>query len=47
LGPDNVSEAIRQVRPWGVDACSRLERAPGVKDYEKMRRFIKAAMEQL
>lgn len=47
LGPDNVSEAIRQVRPWGVDACSRLERAPGVKDYDKMRRFIKAAMEQL
>ena len=47
LGPDNVSEAIRQVRPWGVDACSRLERAPGVKDYAKMRLFIKAAMEQL
>jgi len=47
LGPDNVADAIRQVRPWGVDACSRLERAPGIKDYDKMRRFVHAAMEEL
>jgi phosphoribosylanthranilate isomerase len=45
LGPDNVADAIRQARPWGVDACSRLERAPGLKDHEKMRRFINAAMQ--
>lgn len=45
LGPDNVAEAIRKVRPWGVDACSRLERSPGLKDYEKMRRFVRAAMD--
>ncbi|MDX2153274.1 MAG: phosphoribosylanthranilate isomerase [Bryobacteraceae bacterium] len=43
LGPDNVAEAIRRVRPWGVDAASRLERAPGLKDHEKMRLFVKAA----
>jgi phosphoribosylanthranilate isomerase len=45
LGPDNVAEAIRQAVPWGVDACSRLERAPGLKDHDLMRRFIKAAMQ--
>ena len=44
LGPDNVADAVRQARPWGVDACSRLERAPGLKDHEKMRQFIQAAM---
>jgi phosphoribosylanthranilate isomerase len=47
LGPDNVSEAIRQARPWGVDACSKLERAPGLKDHEKMRRFVRAALETI
>jgi phosphoribosylanthranilate isomerase len=43
LGPDNVAEAIRQVEPWGVDACSRLESSPGVKDHEKVQRFTRAA----
>jgi phosphoribosylanthranilate isomerase len=47
LGPENIAEAIRRVRPWGVDACSRLERAPGLKDFEKMRRFVRAAMDSL
>lgn len=47
LGPDNVAAAIRQARPWGVDACSRLERAPGLKDHEKMRRFVEAAMDAI
>jgi len=44
LHEDNVAAAIRQARPWGVDACSRIERAPGRKDHEKMRRFVRAAL---
>src|SRR5262249_56480509 len=32
LGPDNVAEAISRVVPWGVDASSKLEAAPGIKD---------------
>jgi len=44
LGTDNVAEAIRQVRPWGVDACSRLEKLPGIKDHERVRRFVEAAL---
>ena len=39
----NVREAIRQVQPWGVDSCSRIESAPGIKDHDKMKRFIEAA----
>lgn len=45
LGPDNVAEAIRAVRPWGVDACSRLEREPGKKDYAKVEKFIRQVRE--
>jgi phosphoribosylanthranilate isomerase len=44
LDADNVQQAIEQAQPWGVDACSRIERAPGLKDHEKMRRFIHAAL---
>jgi indole-3-glycerol phosphate synthase len=43
LGPDNVREAIRAVRPWAVDAASRLEAKPGVKDHEKVRAFVAEA----
>lgn len=45
LSEENVGEAIRQVRPWGVDACSRLESAPGRKDHGKMRAFVRAVRE--
>jgi phosphoribosylanthranilate isomerase len=44
LGPDNVAEAIRQVQPWAVDACSRLESRPGRKDNRKVTEFIAAAL---
>ena len=43
LGPDNVREAVRAVRPWAVDAASQLEIEPGVKDHEKVRAFVAAA----
>lgn len=45
LDASNVRKAIEQAQPWGVDACSRLERSPGLKDHEKMRMFVKAALE--
>jgi len=45
LGPDNVAEAIREVRPWAVDASSRLEASPGVKDPALVKRFIEAVRE--
>jgi indole-3-glycerol phosphate synthase/phosphoribosylanthranilate isomerase len=43
LGPDNVRAAIEAVRPWAVDAASRLESAPGVKDHTKVRAFVAEA----
>ncbi|HLY15855.1 MAG TPA: phosphoribosylanthranilate isomerase [Bryobacteraceae bacterium] len=45
LDAGNVRQAIRQVRPWGVDACSQIEYAPGRKDHLKMAAFLKAALE--
>jgi len=43
LAADNVGEAIRVVRPWAVDASSRLEVEPGVKDHQKVRAYVEAA----
>jgi indole-3-glycerol phosphate synthase len=43
LGPDNVREAVRAVRPWAVDAASQLEAEPGIKDHDKVRAFVAAA----
>ena len=47
LDGDNVRDAIRAARPWGVDACSRLESAPGRKDHSKMTEFIHAALAEI
>jgi len=45
LGPENVAEAIRRVRPWGVDGSTALETIPRVKDPERVRAFVAAAGE--
>lgn len=42
LDGDSVGEALERVRPYGVDASSRLEIEPGVKDAGKVRRFVAA-----
>ena len=42
LDAECVADAIEQVQPFGVDASSRLERAPGIKDADKVRRFVAA-----
>ncbi|MEO6327106.1 MAG: hypothetical protein ABIT01_18070 [Thermoanaerobaculia bacterium] len=42
LHPGNVSALIRRLHPWGVDAASGLETAPGRKDHDKIEAFVRA-----
>jgi len=43
LDATNVQNAIQAVRPWAVDASSRLEVEPGIKDHEKVCAYVEAA----
>jgi phosphoribosylanthranilate isomerase len=45
LTPENVGNAIREVRPWAVDVASGVESSPGIKDADKLARFIARAKE--
>ena len=47
LSPENVKEAINIVKPFGVDASSKLEVEPGKKDIKKVSEFIKNAKSDL
>lgn len=42
LSPENVAGAIERVQPYAVDACSRLELAPGRKDPSRVKAFVRA-----
>jgi indole-3-glycerol phosphate synthase / phosphoribosylanthranilate isomerase len=42
LGPENVRAGIEAVQPWCVDASRSLERAPGLKDHDRIRAFVDA-----
>ena len=43
LTPENVEQAITTVRPFGVDVSSGVEQAPGIKDFDKVARFLDRA----
>lgn len=43
LTPENVAEAVQAVHPYAVDVCGGVEREPGKKDHERIRRFIENA----
>lgn len=43
LKPENVAEAVTQLRPWGVDVASGVEARPGIKDHGRVRELIRLA----
>ena len=47
LNPTNVQQAIKEVKPYGVDANSGVKGDDGFKDYRKLNEFIKSAKQNL
>ncbi len=47
LSPENLAYLIEEIRPFGVDASSRLEISPGIKDLDKVKNFIDIARKNL
>ena len=45
LTPENVGDAVRKVKPYGVDVSSGVEIRPGIKDRKKISEFIQRAKE--
>ena len=45
LDPGNVADAVRAARPYGIDCARGIEAAPGIKDHDRLRRFVAAARE--
>ena len=43
LGPENVRDAVAAVKPWAVDSARSTESSPGIKDHDKVRRWVEAA----
>eukprot|EP00571_Detonula_confervacea_P001786 CAMPEP_0172315394 /NCGR_PEP_ID=MMETSP1058-20130122/25058_1 /TAXON_ID=83371 /ORGANISM="Detonula confervacea, Strain CCMP 353" /LENGTH=647 /DNA_ID=CAMNT_0013029465 /DNA_START=7 /DNA_END=1950 /DNA_ORIENTATION=+ len=43
LTPENIGEAVVNVRPWGVDVAGGVEASPGLKDHEKVQKFVGGA----
>jgi indole-3-glycerol phosphate synthase len=43
LGPENVAEAIAEVRPWAVDSARSTEESPGIKDHDAIAKWVEAA----
>jgi phosphoribosylanthranilate isomerase len=40
LNPETVTDVVRRLRPLGVDVCSGVERAPGIKDHALLKDFV-------
>ena len=42
ITPDNAREAIAKTKPYAIDLASGVERAPGIKDHDKLKRLFEA-----